>query len=220
MMSVNWFSLIADLADSSIRGKFLTFVNNISSGGAIISLVVMVFLFGNDLQSNIMLPFFLSSATYMISSVLLIGLKETRHKARFEGSLIATIRKIRYDENFFPYFRATNVQGFFWSMAWPMFPITIVSVMGFGLRVVAILTIVSLTVTIVIQTLLGRVNDKTQRPPLIFINRVMLSLIPVFYAFFLGGSLDHIQQIPASCSKFSAWTLEIFCHFSWLFFCS
>ncbi|MCL5888578.1 MAG: MFS transporter [Candidatus Thermoplasmatota archaeon] len=184
MMSVNWFSLIADLADSSIRGKFLTFVNNISSGGAIISLVVMVFLFGNDLQSNIMLPFFLSSATYMISSVLLIGLKETRHKARFEGSLIATIRKIRYDENFFPYFRATNVQGFFWSMAWPMFPITIVSVMGFGLRVVAILTIVSLTVTIVIQTLLGRVNDKTQRPPLIFINRVMLSLIPVFYAFF------------------------------------
>ncbi|SIM37303.1 major facilitator superfamily permease [Cuniculiplasma divulgatum] len=184
MITVNWFSLIADLSDSSVRGKFLTFINNISSAGTIISLIVMVFLFGGDLQSNIMLPFFLSSATYLISSVLLVSLKETNHRARFEGSLLATIRKIRYDDNFFPYFRATNIQGFFWSMAWPMFPITIVSVMGFGLRVVAILTIVSLSVTIVIQTLLGRVTDKTQRPPLIFVNRVMLSLIPVFYAFF------------------------------------
>lgn len=184
MITVNWFSLIADLSDSSVRGKFLTFINNISSAGTIISLIVMVFLFGSDLQSNIMLPFFLSSGTYLISSALLFTLKEERHRARFDGSLLSTIRKIRYDENFFPYFRATNIQGFFWSMAWPMFPITIVSVMGFGLRTVAILTIAALSVTIIVQTLLGRVTDKTQRPPLIFINRIMLSLIPVFYAFF------------------------------------
>ncbi|MCI2413529.1 MAG: MFS transporter, partial [Cuniculiplasma sp.] len=51
MITVNWFSLIADLSDSSVRGKFLTFINNISSAGTIISLIVMVFLFGGDLQS-------------------------------------------------------------------------------------------------------------------------------------------------------------------------
>jgi MFS family permease len=184
MITVNWFSLIADLSDSSVRGKFLTFINNISSAGTIVSLIVMVFLFGGDLQTNIMIPFFLSSATYLISSVFLVGLKEDKHKERFDGSLISTIRKIRYDENFFPYFRATNVQGFFWSMAWPMFPITIVTVMNFDLRDVAILTIASLSVTIIIQTKLGKINDKTQRPPLIFLNRVMLSMIPLMYAFF------------------------------------
>ncbi len=184
MITVNWFSLIADLSDSSARGKFLSFINNISSAGTIVSLIVMVFVFGSSFQTNILIPFLLSSATYIISSAFLVGLKEERKRSRFDGSLIKTIRKIKNDPNFFPYFKATNIQGFFWSMAWPMFPITIVEVMNFDLRTVSLLTIASLGVTIIAQTKLGTVNDKTQRPPLIFLNRIMLSMIPLMYAFF------------------------------------
>ncbi len=184
MITVNWFSLIADISDTSVRGKFLSVINNISSAGTIVSLLVMVFIFGNSFQTNIMIPFFLASATYLISSVFLLGLKEEKKKSRFSGSLLNSIRKIKHDENFYPYFKATNIQGFFWSMAWPMFPITIVSVMNFSLRDVALLTIASLSVTIIIQTKLGKINDKTSRPPLIFLNRIMLSAIPLMYAFF------------------------------------
>lgn len=184
MITVNWFSLIADIADSSIRGRFLSVINNISSVGTIASLLVMVFLFGNSFQTNVMIPFFLSSVTYLISSVFLIGLKEEKKKAKFGGSILHSIKRIKQDNIFFSYFRATNIQGFFWSMAWPMFPITIVSVMNFDLRDVALLTIASLAITIVVQTKLGSVNDKTNRPPLIFLNRLMLSAIPLMYAFF------------------------------------
>ncbi len=183
MITVNWFSLIADLSDTSVRGKFLAFINNVSSVGTIISLTAMVFLFDGNSSRDIEIPFFLAALTYVVSAVMMVFLKEERHRPKFKYSMMKTLRHIREDENFYPYFRATNVQGFFWSMAWPMFPITIISLMNFDLRDVAILTIVSVGISIIVQTFLGRYNDRKERPPLIFLNRLMLSLIPVFYAF-------------------------------------
>jgi MFS family permease len=67
-----------------------------------------------------------------------------------------------------------------------MFPITIVSVMDFSLKIVATLTVVSLVSSIAAQLLMGRVVDKFSRIPLIFANRVMLCLIPVMYALFFS----------------------------------
>ncbi len=183
MITVNWFSLIADLSDRSVRGKFLAFINNVSSVGTIISLIAMTFLFNGNSSRDIEIPFFLASITYLLSAILMIFLKEERHRPQFKYSMVKTLRHIREDNNFYPYFKATNIQGFFWSMAWPMFPITIVTVMNFTLRDVAILTIVSLSISIVVQSYLGKYNDRKERPPLIFLNRIMLSLIPLLYAF-------------------------------------
>ncbi len=183
MITVNWFSLIADLSDTSVRGKFLAFINNVSSVGTIISLIAMIFLFNGNSRRDIEIPFYLAALTYVISAAMMLFLKEDRHRPQFKYSMAKTLRHIKEDENFYPYFKATNVQGFFWSMAWPMFPITIVSLMNFNLSDVAILTIVSLSVSIIVMTFLGKYNDRKERPPLIFLNRIMLSLIPVLYAF-------------------------------------
>lgn len=184
LITVNWFSLLADSSTVKTRGRFLSTVNNLSSIGTILSLVIMTFTFSGAVSNQIRIPFYLAASTYFVSLVLIWRIRETKRSNKSQKSLLNTLKNIRNEPLFFKYFMAMNAQGFFWSMAWPMFPITIVSVMGFGLRAVAILTIVSLSVTIVIQTLLGRITDKTQRPPLIFVNRVMLSFIPVFYAFF------------------------------------
>ncbi len=183
MITVNWFSLIADLYDSSIRGRFLAFVNNISSVGTILSLLVMVSVFGSNPNNDIRIPFFLASGTYIVSAISSLLLKEDIHSSKFKEKFSTTIRNIKNDRNFYKYFQATNIQGFFWSMAWPMFPITIVTVMGFSLQQVAILTICSLGVSIAVQYVLGKFSDRKERPPLIFLNRIMLSLIPLSYAF-------------------------------------
>ncbi len=183
LITVNWFSLIADETLSTTRGKFLAVINNLASIGTIASLVVMTFLFHGEVTADIAIPFFAGSASYVISGVFVARLKETRHATKVVGSIRKTLSNLKKEPFFYHYFVAMNVQGFFWSMAWPMFPITMVLVMHFSLTSVAVLTVASLVATIALQYVLGRVTDRVHRPPLIFLDRVMLSAIPLLYAF-------------------------------------
>lgn len=184
LITVNWYSLIADQTDSSTRGKYLSVINILSSIGTILSLIVMTFLFQGQVTRDIFIPFSTAAGSYVVSGILMSLLKEPSHRTEVTGKIRETLRNLKKTPLFYRYFVAMNVQGLFWSMAWPMFPITIVLVMHFTLSDVAILTVASLSVTIVVQYLLGKVTDRVNRPPLIFANRVMLSAIPLLYAFF------------------------------------
>ena len=183
MITVNWFSLIADETESNVRGRFLAIINNLSSVGTLVSLLVMTFFFSGHVNSDISIAFFAAAGSYLISAILMGRIRETRHSTKVVGSLLKTLKNIRKDRLFFNYLVAMNTQGFFWSMAWPMFPITMVLVMKFSLSQVAYLTVANIGSTIVIQFILGKVTDKIQRPPLIFLNRILLSGIPLLYAF-------------------------------------
>ncbi|PYB67488.1 MFS transporter [Thermoplasma sp. Kam2015] len=185
LITVNWFSLIADQINSTVRGRFLSIVNVLSSIGTIASLIAMVFLFRGSVTRDIFIPFSAAAGSYIISAVLMAFLNESSAARKFSGNLMITLKNLRRENRlFYRYFMAMNVQGLFWSMAWPMFPMTIVLVMKFDLSQVALLTIASLFTSVVVQYLLGRITDRVSRPPLIFGNRVMLSAIPLFYAFF------------------------------------
>lgn len=183
MITVNWFSLIADETESNVRGRFLAIINNLSSVGTLVSLLVMTFFFSGHVNADISIAFFAAAGSYAISALLMSGIRETRHSTKVVGSMVKTLRNLRKDRLFFNYLMAMNTQGFFWSMAWPMFPITMVLVMKFSLSEVAYLTVASIGSTIVIQFILGKITDRIQRPPLIFLNRILLSGIPLFYAF-------------------------------------
>ncbi|OWP55957.1 MAG: MFS transporter [Thermoplasmatales archaeon B_DKE] len=183
MITVNWFSLIAEIEDSATRGHFLSVINNFSSMGAIISLVLLSFLLHTATGDLIIIPFGIAAGSYVVSAIMLSGIRE---KKREKVSIVSrtTLKQIREHKTFFSYFLAMNVQGFFWSMAWPVFPITIVLVMHFDLSTVAILTAASLSATVMMQLIVGRYVDKISRPPLIFTNRILLSMIPLLYAVF------------------------------------
>ncbi|KAA8921880.1 MFS transporter [Thermoplasma sp.] len=187
LITVNWFSLIADQVKSTVRGRFLSIVNMLSSAGTIISLIVMVFLFHGTATEEILIPFSAAAVSYILSAVLMSFLRESGSARKFSGNLIKTLRSARRENSlFYRYFMAMNVQGFFWSMAWPMFPMTVVLIMNFDLAQVAILTVASLLTSVIVQYLLGRITDHVSRPPLIFGNRLLLSAIPLLYAFFVN----------------------------------
>ncbi len=181
MISVNLLSLIADVEDMSTRGHFLSVINNFGSAGAIISLVFLAVYLRDASRSLIIVPFSMAAFSYVLSAVLFSMVNEKRPVARRERRH-ASFSDIKKNRNFFNYFIAMNTQGFFWSMAWPVFPMTIVLVMHFDLSVVAVLTSVSLSSGVLVQYLLGRKIDGLYRPPMIFANRIMLGFIPVFYA--------------------------------------
>ncbi len=184
MITVNWFSLIADITASSRRGHFLSILNNVGSLGTLLALGAMIFLLHGSARKEIQMPFFAAAASYVVSAILVMQIKEKEHKTRVTDSIRKTFSNMKEHGHFYRYFVAMNVQGFFWSMAWPIFPITIVSIMHFDLPTIAFLTVIALVSTIVAQFLVGRIVDRVDRTPLIFINRLMLAAIPLCYAVF------------------------------------
>jgi len=182
LITVNWYAFIADNVESATRGNFLSAINNLSSVGTVLSVIAMTFFFTGANIHDLFIPFVAGGVSYFMTAVLLARGKETRHP-RHE------IRRhkwkdLKKNEPFYRYFVATSVQGYFWSMAWPMFPITIISVMNFSVLTVAYLTIVSLSFTIATQYFFGRFVDRVNRVPLIFLNRIMLCMIPLMYGLF------------------------------------
>ncbi len=186
MIAINWYSLIADNISSHGRGHFLSRINNIASIGTILAVLVMIFFFNGDVSTDIIIPFGAASASYVASAFIALKFREAEAKPKLYAKFRKTFQEMRNNRIFYRYFTATNVQSLFWSMAWPMFPITVVSVMDFSLYTIGLLTVISLLSSIIGQFLLGRLVDRINRVPLIFLNRVMLCLIPVMYAFFIS----------------------------------
>ncbi len=184
LITVNWYAFIADNVESATRGNFLSAINNLSSVGTVLSVVAMTFFFTGQNIHDLYIPFMAGAISYAITAVLLARGKEKSQNRPESQRQRQKWGEIRKNVPFYRYFVATSVQGYFWSMAWPMFPITIISVMNFSVLTVAYLTIISLSVTIATQYIFGRFVDRVNRVPLIFLNRSMLCMIPLMYGLF------------------------------------
>ena len=195
MITVNWYAFIADNVSEVARGKFLSTINNLSSIGTIISIAAMSLFFTADNVKDLAIPFFAAATSYLISAILLKTGNEKKVYRKQSNTFVASFREMRRDRKFYSYFVATTTQAYFWSMAWPLFPITIISVMGFSVQIVAYLTIASLSVTIASQYFFGRFVDRVNRVPLIFFNRLMLCVIPLMYAFFVNLGQFFILEV-------------------------
>ena len=57
MITVNWFSLIADITASNRRGHFLATLNNVGSIGTLCAVGAMIFLLHGTARSEIQIPF-------------------------------------------------------------------------------------------------------------------------------------------------------------------
>ena len=147
-------------------------------------LIAIFFLLDSNSRKDIIIPFTAASISYIASALIGFMLTEKKSKSIMSKNLLGTLKTLKNNSIFYQYFMATNVQSFFWSLAWPMFPITIVTIMGFSLKVVALLTIAAIGSALVTQYFIAKFIDNINRIPLIFLNKIMLSGIPLMYAFF------------------------------------
>ncbi|SMD30992.1 MFS transporter [Picrophilus oshimae] len=186
MITVNWFALLTDLTGHGNRGSFMARISNLSSIGNMITLIILTFFLKGDEKSLLIIPFTLASISYVLSAIIVSLLKESKKRSIFRKSFIENVKDVKKHGDFYRYLRAMMFQGFFWSMAWPIFPITVIAVRNFTLPMIAVLTVVNITATIIIQIYTGRTSDRGNRVPLIFINRLLLGGIPFMYAFFVS----------------------------------
>ncbi len=195
VVTVNWFALLTDITSKGNRGAFMAGISNISSIGNMITLIAMTFLLKGDEKSYLIIPFSIASIGYIISAISVSLIKESKKKPEFKQKL--NIKSIRDQKGFYKYLKAMMVQGFFWSMAWPIFPITVILVRNFTLPMVAILTAVNIFSTIIMQFYSGKIADNKNRVPYIFLNRLLLGGIPLMYALFSNFEEFIIMQAYA-----------------------
>lgn len=195
-----WTALIGDLVHSSKRGMTTAAINRSAAIGSLFAtlaagyLMVMV---KGTLQQMFFIPLGVAVFCGVTSSLVMIRVREkpTPHTVS-SGSIFSigdVIGYARANSNFVRFTLATVIFGFFMSLIWPLFSITTIRILNATMFEVAMLSVITGTLTIALQPWGGKLVDHVGRKPLIIVYRLGLILVPVFYG--LASSVYHLYML-------------------------
>jgi len=200
MATPTWTALIGDLVHSSKRGVTTATINRAAAIGSLLASLAagywMIMVKGT-LQQMFFVPLLVAVLLGVVSSLVMILVREkTRPNNRFGGSIFGihdVIKHARSNPNFVRFSIASITFGFFMSISWPLFSITIIRVLNASMLEVALISVISGIVTIALQPWGGKLVDRVGRKQLIVVYRVGLVLVPVFYG--LASSVFHLYLL-------------------------
>lgn len=184
-----WTALIADLIPLSTKGAVAASLNRwaaVGSLGATLLSGYLMFTMGGTPQQILFIPFCIAIVCGAVSSLIIFYVKEKPHP-RVGGSLLFGVVDVAKQMKSVPYFSryclVSVIFGFFMSVSWPLFSITLVHVLGASMLEVALLSVIEGAIVIAFQPWAGRLVDRIGRKALLIITRMGLVLVPLFYAF-------------------------------------
>jgi MFS family permease len=189
----SWSALLGEMAPKKTRGSLSAKINIIASLGSmtatLISGYIMTYTKGN--VSNVYtIPFLLASASGLISSIVMFKLKrKTTHEKKGFSIRAWTDPKI-FKGDFRRFCLLTIFHGFFMSISWPLFPLTIVRIVEGDMMKVAYRSIISGTISIIIRRFIGRISDRAGRKTILVAGRAGIFLYPLIYSF--ATSIYHL----------------------------
>jgi MFS family permease len=191
MATPTWTALIGDLVPTSKLGRANASIGLWASIGGLIATMaagVLMVVVGGTLQGMFFIPFMAATAFGLISSVVMLGIKERKNgqkldlKKHLASDIFGVITYARKTPAFLKYCYVDGVFEFFMSISWPLFSITLVSVLNASMLEIAFLSVVQSIVMIVFQGWAGRRADVIGRKPLIIFFRFSLITVPLAYA--------------------------------------
>ena len=141
------------------------------------------------------------------ASLAMLLIKEKRKpNSNLSKSSIFSVRdiaqQVRGNQDFVRFLVASSVFGFFMSMSWPLFAITLADVLKASMLEVALLSILNGVVMIALQPLGGKLVDRVGRKQLIIAYRLGLVSVPIFYG--LATSVSHLYVAEIVFGVFTA----------------
>ncbi len=180
-----WASLLGRMTPQSRRGVITSYINTAASVGSIgatlLSGYVMT-LVGGSLSTMYLIPILLAAAFGVIASLVMVKVREDRTAVSKPGSSWIDGTVFRNNANFQTLCKVSFVQNFFMSMAWPLFAITKVQVLGSDMMLIAISSVISGLIGIVTRRFIGRITDYAGRRSLLVVSRAGIFLYPTLYA--------------------------------------
>ncbi len=196
-----WSALIGDVIPAAARGFLVSSVNFWSSAG---SLAATAFAGAFSMVSAdgslevYRAPFLLSAALGLAASLAVLPVREAGRRAGRGGlrpSLVQQLKAVRRSRDLAGFLWISGLSGFFMSISWPLFSITLVKIVGASVFEVALASVFQGVVALVAQRWTGILLDRVGRIPVLALGRVSLVLLPLVYGF--SGSMGLIILFSA-----------------------
>lgn len=182
-----WYDAIGSMIATIFTGIILTFI-----------------FFDQNYQETILIPVIAGIVLSVISVIPFFRIKEPSER---EGTYQQITRKL--GESFKHAFRNKKFKrcllismfySFFWSFAWPLFPIKQYTILGAKAIEIAILSILFSVSTICFIGLGAKLSDKIGRVKLITFSRFIMGTFPLFYI--LATEIWHLYLVHFIISSF------------------
>jgi len=136
------------------------------------------------LADRIRLPLLLAAVCGFGASLTMLTIQEKKQKTDpSAGRNWFDWRALKENRNFRTLVLFNLTHSFFMSMAWPLFPMTIVRIVKSDMLQVAYMSIISGSVSLFMRRYVGRLTDRAGRKPLIVLGRVGVAVYSLVYAF-------------------------------------
>ena len=180
-----WASLIGRLTPKARRGVITSYINIAASIGAIgatlFSGYVMT-LVGGSLSNMYMIPIGLAALFGVLSSIVMVQVREEQKMVRNQTSSWIDWQELKRNVNFQTLCKVSFIHSFFMSLSWPLFAITKVQVVGDDMMQIALISVISGLIGIIIRRFIGRITDYAGRRTLLVVSRAGIFLYPALYA--------------------------------------
>ena len=200
MVVPNWSALLGEKTSFGMRGRtfgrFSVIGGAASLGGTLVAAIVVFNLPQTDANA-FQLPFVIAAAAGVASALVLVFVREPSRTAR-DGGGPPPADRVDVAERRADFVYFTKVQSFynfFMSMSWPLIPITVANVLGATNLDIVMITVVSATSTIMLQSQVGRLLDRVGPVALIQASRFLFIAVPLAYG--LANDLVFVYAISA-----------------------
>jgi MFS family permease len=186
-----WTALIGDLVPSFKLGRINADISLWATVGSLVATLasgVITLNVGGTVQEMFFIPFIVATFSGLAASSIMLSVKEkstpkTGSKAGFTSEILDVWKHAKETPDFIKYCYVAGFSEFFMSFAWPLLPITRMTILNGAMFHVALMTVVGSIVTIIFQRWAGRLADRTGRKPLLVFYRLGLVSVPIAYAF-------------------------------------
>ncbi len=189
----SWGALQNELFPPRVRAKLSSRVFWYNAFGNMIATfftgIVLTLVFGDlDYQKYILIPVVLGIVLSAIGVLPFIAIEEPLKKIKKEDQPVS--RKLREsfslsykNKPFRNFVFFSMIYSFFWSFAWPLFPIKQVIILKASALEIAILNILFSVTTLLFINIGAKISDNVGRTKMIFFSRIIMATFPLLYIF-------------------------------------
>ncbi|MEM3270499.1 MAG: MFS transporter [Metallosphaera sp.] len=170
-MSVMGWNLIMERVSSTSRGEILTQYNAYANVGGLIATLGAGLFVGSSLQL-IKVPFILSGIIFLFAIPII-----RKSDVDYEDPR----RKFHLPEGMSSFLLLTTIFTFFWSFAWPLFPLAQIYIFHMDYTNIAIIAVISGLSSLAFRRFVARLVTK-RRTTAMFLGRALLTVFPLSYA--------------------------------------
>ncbi|MBS7646353.1 MFS transporter [Candidatus Bathyarchaeota archaeon] len=190
MATPAWTALIGDLVPQHSLGRVNATINMWASIGSLTATFASGFIMatlGGTMRGQLVIPVIVATTCGLVSSIIMLKVREKNRnnetKISFTADLIAVVKLTGKSPDFIRYCMCSATYNFFMSIAWPLFAITQVRVLGASMLEIAMLSVVQGIFTIMFARWAGKLADTVGRKPLLLFVRFSYVTVPLAYAF-------------------------------------